>query len=988
MKPRSKLLTQSVRFGLAAGAVGLFGVVPAPVYAQDDSQVLERVEVLGSRIRRAEKETAQPVLTIERADIERTGLTQVSDIVRELSVNGPSLSLQTNNGNTSGNSSVNLRNCGSDRTLVLVNGRRWVSNNGLGGAVDLSSIPLAAIERIEVLKDGASALYGSDALCGVINVQTRRSFDGAIVRAYYGQYDEGDGERESYDFTVGGSGDRWSALLNLSYTEQKEVSAGDRAISAVPLFGFPATVSSPGRASPVGPFGNFNVPGRGVLTLDPNRPGCAVNQVCSAATGASDFRVFNFQTDGYNFAPDNHLIQPQQTRSLFGQVSYDLADWVRGRSEVFYTYRLGNAQLAAQPLSPLTISAQSVYNPFGVNIVGANFRPTDFPRIFGQEQDTWRFVGALEGDFQVGDSTFYWDVSYNYAENRQLQPKDGFYFSTRVTQALGPSFIDSSGIARCGTAASPITGCVPLNVMGGPAGLTREMFDFIAVNPRNIQKSTQESYNANLSGDLFELPGGMAGFAVGFEHRKEFGSNIPDALTASGLVLGDNPFLPTRGSYSVDEFFTEIRLPLLTDVAFARSLELSLAGRYSDYSTFGDTTNPKVSLRWQPIDELLVRGSWGEGFRAPSVAELFSGVGSGRPAAQDPCSATSVAFTQSPAVRAACAAAGVPAGYVAQSAQTRASSGGNPNLNPETSVAKTLGMVYSPGWAEGLEMYVDWYSLKIKNAIGASGAQTILNQCFIFGQQNACALITRDNSGAIFGNPGEVADIRATTRNFLGGLETDGFDFGASYRYDMGDWGQIQSRWDSTYVTYYGDLNKPKRGDINADGDISSGNVVGTLPGGSSAGAPRHRLRSQLATSWALGDFTTTLTFEYRSRVRETCNNVFNTATALGNVNPSFLDLRNLCSDPNRVIDVYSFVPGTSTVQTRPTQVPSNMLGGVTYTHLQTTWSAPWNARITGGIRNLLDKEPPFSSDAFANSYDAQYLIPGRFYYLSYDQRF
>ena len=261
------------------------------------------------------------MLTLDRSDIERTGLTQVADILREISINGPSLSLNTNNGNTSGNSSVNLRNCQANRTLVLVNGRRWVSDNGLAGSVDLSSIPTAAVERIEILKDGASALYGSDALCGVINIQTRRSFDGAQVDAYYGEYDDGDGGREAYSFTVGGSGDRYSGLLNLSYTKQNPVSAGDRDISAVPLFGFPSNVSAPGRASPVGPFGNFTVPGRGNIILDPNRPGCVVNQPCAPGT-ADDFRAFNFLTDGYNFAPDNYLIQPQKTYSVFGQVGY------------------------------------------------------------------------------------------------------------------------------------------------------------------------------------------------------------------------------------------------------------------------------------------------------------------------------------------------------------------------------------------------------------------------------------------------------------------------------------------------------------------------------------------------------------------------------------------------------------------------------------------------------------------------------------------
>lgn len=997
MTLKATKLREAISFALAMGATTLAGTGVA--LAQDQTQpddasatTLDRIEVLGSRIRRVEGETALPVLTIQREDIEKTGLTQIADVLKEISVNGPSLSLNTNNGNTSGNSSVNLRNCGSNRTLVLVDGKRWVSNNGLGGTVDFSSIPLAAVERIEVLKDGASAIYGSDALCGVINVQTRRNFEGANLRAYNGMYGEGDGYRQAYDLTVGGQGDRWSALVSVGYTKQDPVSAGDREISRVPLFGFPAEVSSPGRASPTGPFGNF--PGRfpqtptnttGSAILDPSRPGCLPNQDCTAI---GDFRAFNFLTDGYNFAPDNYLVQPQETRSIFAQARYDITDNMRIVSDVFYTYREGEAQLAAQPLAPLTISAASVYNPFNAQINGASYRPTDFPRLFGQEQDTWRFSGGLEGTFDLADRSFYWDAGVTYAENRQLNPKNGFYFTSRVNLATGPSFIDTSGVARCGTQAAPITGCVPLNVFGGPAGFTQEMFDYIAVNPKNVAKSDMLSYTANVTGDLFELPAGALAFALGVEHREETGSSEPDPLTALGLVLGDNPFLPTFGKTSVDEAYAELQIPLLRDVAFAKSLELSLAARYSDYNTFGGTTNPKFSLRWQPFDDLLIRGAYGKGFRAPSIGELFAGQGSGRPAAQDPCSATSTAFQQNADVRARCAADGVPAGYVASSSQTRATGGGNPDLNPELSTQRTLGFVYSPSWATGLDFSVDWYKIEISNAIGASGAQTILNDCYIGGDQSACDRITRDLTGATFGNPGEVADILSINRNFIGGLETEGYDVGLGYRFDT-DYGNFNVRWDSTYVSYYGDLGQPLRGEVNGDGEISAGNVIGRLPGGSSAGAVRFRLRSQLATTWTSGPWSVTGTLHYMSKVQETCSNVFNTANTLANtVDPSFNDLKNLCSDPNRLIDQYAFRPGTREVIATPTRVPTNVLGSVTYFDIQSSWMAPWNARVTIGARNLFDRDPPFSSDAFANSFDAQYRTPGRFFYLSYDQRF
>ncbi|WP_337244241.1 TonB-dependent receptor [Luteimonas sp. gir] len=982
MKLKTTKLGGAIAFALVAGAT----TSAATTASAQEAQTLDRVEVLGSRIQRSESEAALPVLSITRQELEATGLNQVSDVLREISANGPSLSLNTNNGNTSGNSSVNLRNCAANRTLVLVNGRRWVSDNGLSGSVDLNSIPFAAVERVEVLKDGASALYGSDAICGVVNIQTRRDFDGAQFNANYGQYSQGDGARESYDFTVGGSTERFSGLLSLSYNKQDSVSAGDRDISAVPLYGFPSTVSAPGRASPVGPYGNFTVAGRNLI-LDPSNPGCLPNQVCSPAA-QSDFRPFNFLTDGYNFAPDNYLVQPQKTYSVFGQVGYQLHDAVRFTSDVFYTNRTGEAQLAAQPLSPLTISSASIYNPFGVDIIGAAFRPTNFPRLYGQEQDTWRFSAGLDGFFEIGERFFNWDVGYSYSQNKQLQPKNGFYFSTRVNQATGPSFIDSTGVARCGTPTQIIANCVPMNVLGGPAGFTQDMFDWIAVNPKNVQKSTLESATANLSGELFELPAGMLAFAFGLEHRKEFGSSEPDPLTAAGLVLGDNPFLPTRGSYSVDEAYLELQVPLVKDAFLAKSLELSLAGRYSDYSTFGDTTNPKASFRWQMVDDLLIRGSWGEGFRAPSVSELFAGSATGRPSFSDPCNATNPTFQSSAATRELCRATGAPEGFVSRLSQTYATTGGNTNLQPETSVSKTLGLVYSPQWLPGFDTYVDWYNITIRNAVGASAAQTILNECYQQLNLNSCSLITRDTAGAVNGNIGEVSAIMAQNTNFVGGLETEGFDFGAAYRFETARLGNFQLRMDNTYVTYFGDVGQIQRGELNGDGRISAGNVVGTVAGNSSAGAPRHRLRSSLTANWQYADFNASVTLEYRSRVRESCTMFRDTALALGAVDPQYLALVNMCSDPDRIVDQYEFVPGSSTVIGVPRRAPTNYFGGVTYTHAQASWKSPWNSKITAGVRNLFDKEPPLSSNAFSNTFDAQYLIPGRFIYFNYQQNF
>ncbi|WP_187775721.1 TonB-dependent receptor [Luteimonas suaedae] len=188
-------------------------------------------------------------------------------------------------------------------------------------------------------------------------------------------------------------------------------------------------------------------------------------------------------------------------------------------------------------------------------------------------------------------------------------------------------------------------------------------------------------------------------------------------------------------------------------------------------------------------------------------------------------------------------------------------------------------------------------------------------------------------------------------------------------------------------MSHFGDVGKPAHGELNGDGHISSGNLVGQVQSGSSQGAPHHRLRSNL-TAWQYADFTASATLEYRSRVRESCTNFRNTAVALTEIDPQYADLINLCSDPNFTIDQYQFRPGTTEIVAAPTLTPINYLGGTTYTHVQAGWTVPWNAEFTLGVRNLFDKHPPLSSNAFANTFDAQYLIPGRFIYFNYKQSF
>ena len=942
MNPISNELSKAVRLALTVGAASV-AVVPA-VYAQDDAETLETITVVGSRIKRTDIETSQPVFVIERADLQRTGLTSVGDILQELTSNGATLNTTFNNGGN-GETRVDLRNLGSNRTLVLVNGRRWVTT--LDGAVDLNTIPVSVIERVEVLKDGASAIYGSDAIAGVINITTRDTYDGAEASAYLGENEEGDGRTQLYDFTIGATTERSNIVFNASYAKQDPIFAGDREISAVPLSGFPGNNVNVG-ASSTTPFGRFGRPGvPGTVTLIPGRAG----------TSPSDYKPFDLSTDGFNFAPDNYLQTPQERTGIFVQGRYDITDNISFNTTIMVNERKSEQLLAAIPFTlgavfgnNVTISPDNIYNPFGTTVTRAQYRNTKIFRTFSQDVDTYYFGAGFNGSFDLWDRSFAWDVNGIYSDNEQLDVTLGQFNRNQLALGLGPSFIAADGTPTCGTAAAPIAGCVPINLFQGPDGFTQEMVDFASVNLKDQTQKELYNYTANITGDIFELPAGPLGFAAGYEYRREQGFFLPDAITASGATTG-NAAQPTAGGFSLDEFYAEFNIPILKDLAFAQVLEFSVAARYSDYSNFGDTTNPKAGFRWKPINDLLIRGNWAEGFRAPAVSELFLGNSDSFPDLTDPCSQSTFDTGQvDAATRARCLAGfggigPVTPDYEQANTQIRITVGGNPFLSPEEATSKTLGLVYSPSWLEGLDVYLDWYNVEIVQAIGTQSGEFIADDCYVNENLAACAFITR-------GADGEISDLFAGSQNLDGGTEVEGWDLTLNYRFDTA-WGKFNINWDNAYTSYFGDVGQPE-----ADyPQPSTGNVVGVYFDRN----PFWRLKSNINTNWQYGDWGSTLGIRYISDLTSDCS----TPVAFGN--PS------LCSNPE---GTGRFPFGEHTVDE------------VWYVDLQGTWDAPWNGRVTAGIRNIFDEDPPVVYDTFANSFDPQYEIPGRFWYVQYSQKF
>ncbi|WP_313249696.1 TonB-dependent receptor plug domain-containing protein [Stenotrophomonas indicatrix] len=920
MNFQSNKLRDAVVVALIAGAA-----TSVTAQAQEATN-LDRISVTGSRIKSTDIETSQPVLSLTRADIEKQGVTSVADILQRVAANGAALNRTFNNGGD-GSAGISLRNLGSDRTLVLVNGRRWTT--GLDGSVDLNTIPTAMIERIDILKDGASTIYGSDAIAGVVNIITKKDFDGAEANFYKGQYSDGDGEREAADFTIGTTTDRASVMLGVSYVKEGKVMAGDRKISAggPPFFDGQSSTGMPGSY--------IRNEERYVLINGVETP-------------------FNANVHGYNTAPDNYLLTPQERTSLFASGSYNVTDNITFRTEAMYNERKSEQLLAAMPVTSMRLSANSMYNPTGEDLTGVNRRFNESGgRSFNQNVKNWHFYGGFEGFFEFADRNFDWDVGYRYDKTDQNDLTYGLFNLANLRNAYGPSEM-RGGVPVCVTAPGGdiIPECVPVNALGPEGSISQAAIDYTSFTAHDSSSLVSKGYYANISGEIVQLPAGALAFAAGYEYRKETGQFDPDAFIAAGLSTG-NGAKPTKGGYDLDEVFLELSIPVLADLPGAKLLDFSAATRYSKYSNFGNTTNNKFGFRWKPIDDLMIRGNYSEGFRAPSISNLYGGDGDSYETYADPCAA---ANGPTGAVLAQCIAQGVPAGFVQpgtededgvpQSGATQTEEPftwkSNPNLKPETSTSKTLGLVWSPSFVTGLNVTLDWWQIKIEDAITRPAIQDIMNYCYGGSpaeQAAYCGLITRDPTYGTTAQRYTITNVDMPLQN-LASYKVEGWDLGVLYRLPETSFGQFTVSWDSTYLSKW--ETKATR-DSEVEG--RQGRYLDQ--------DPYWRIRSNLYVDWSFGDFGVNYGLRYKSGMTEDC--------LLGGA------LRSYCSDP---------------------EGRKNHMGATTYHDIQVRYNTPWKGTIMLGLNNAWDKQPPVSYSTSYNMFDPQYDLPGRYMYMQYKQKF
>ncbi len=972
------MIRSSNRARLMASTVFGAVLVASPALAQE----VEELVVTGSRIARQDLTSVSPVATVGEAEMKAQGVVNTENLLATLPQAAPGVTGTVNNGN-GGVSTVNLRGLGSIRTLVLVDGKRQIPTTSTG-TVDINLIPPAMIERIEVMTGGASAVYGSDAISGVVNFILKRDFEGFEFRGGFSSTDEGDAKIYDASATAGVSFDRGNVMLSLGYNKREPFFQGDSPQDKLLVsLGEPTGGAAPGTLifsgsgsqedGRVNPF----VSGR-FVTL----PGVANNAANSALFLASgDVRLYRGAPDTYNFAPVNYEQTPQERYSVTAIGRYDLTDTIEATLKGNFVNSRITTQLAPTPIGSRTFRFTLDNNPFltpaakaALNSLGSttaytipsssswtagtftdvdsdgdgifdtvtgvfNRRLTEVgPRISNFNFYGFQMQAGLNGAVEAINGS--WELGFQYGNTHGSNSLLGDTSLARIQQALllnpaGTGCLDPSG------------GCVPLNFYGlgeiSPAAAA-----FIGTRINSTQDFEEIIAQAFLSGDtenFFSLPAGPIGFAIGAEYRSDEFAFRPSQDLAVGNLTGFNASPPVAGYIDVYELYGETRIPLLKDLPFVQDLSLELAGRLSDYSSQDKLTKTyKIAGDWQVIEDLRLRASYNRAVRAPSVGELFSPVSNGFPTATDPCSQQGA---PNAATRQACINSGVAAnlvGVIQANQQTQTLTGGNPDLEPEVADTYTAGIVWTPSYVPGLSVTVDYFNIKIDDYIASFGGSTanVLNVCYknttVNGNPTSpyCQAVRRLANGSIDFVSLQLQNVAKQT--------TEGVDVQVTYQFDLvdvglPDWGSLAIRslytntWDLTFTP--DEISAP----------LKCADKFGpNCNGGGTGITPRHKVNTSLV--WKYKNYGVNLVW-------------------------------------NHLDDVIDDNPNTAfTVE---------KIGAKNYINLSADWEATENVSFTAGVRNLTQESYPIlggnaspSNSGYPNTYD----VLGRVFFANFTLRY
>ncbi|MEQ8858739.1 MAG: TonB-dependent receptor [Pseudomonadales bacterium] len=988
---------------LGAISLALFaGLSTQQAVAQEEEQMIEELVVTGSRITRSNLTSPTPLQVLSSEDIDLGAETNIGEFLNQLPALGTPDFNRTNSNfdiNNSGVVNINLRNLGIERTLTLVNGRRFVAGVPGNSAVDLNAIPTAMIERVELISGGASAVYGSDAVSGVVNLILKDDFEGVDVTTRFEQTGENDGEEADLGLLIGSNfaDGRGNSTIYFGYTEQKGVFSRDRkrteldAVAPIALgitddadvdrgsavFGqvFPFFSSFP-------PQGRFDVNGTGAsgddYTYLPD--GTLVDSFFTNGSTAAGrgpdgfnrmaFRTIAIPTERYLLATNTHY-DFNENLSLFLEGTYTTTDTVAelepfplASDDLFQTSISGGIPLMVQdssgamiqnPLIPSVIASDALAN--GVDGVFFTRRLAEFgPRGATNERQTFRIATGFEGT--IDPLGWHWDMSYVRGQTTQSQISQGQTDNQAFTNALlvepDPA---NAGSLRCISAEARANGCAPANVFGFNS-ISPEAIAYITADQSRNAKITQTVWQANLTGDVFELPAGPLQFAVGAEYREEKSEAINDALTVRGLN-SSNAAPSVTGKFDVTEGYLELNAPILADNV-VDYFGIGGAVRFSDYSTVGNTTAWEGRFELAPIDQVMLRGSISRAVRAPNVDELFDPGTQTFAQVNDPCAGvtattpgTTAANCRSiPAIAARIAATGAFTLTQPELQGTSGFLGGNPDLAEEKADTWTVGIVYTPNFLpEGLDVSttVDWFDIEIEDAIFTVTQNNVLDLCYsdpAFPNNPLCGNIVRFPSG--LPQQGALDEVNSGTAN-VGSIVGAGLDWALNIDFEPNAFGiglpglfslnTIYTYLDESYI-----VNLPGGAPDNERGEI---------------GDPKHRWNANLR--YTNGNLLMQWQLRYIGK------------GALEDTDLTKQDCIDLAIDCVTGAETYS------DIQVRYT-IPQRFASG--------------ELELFGGVENLFDNEPPIvsaglsDSDTGAETVAGVYDAIGRAYYLGAKLRF
>jgi iron complex outermembrane recepter protein len=812
-----------------AAALAQDAAAPAP-----EAAAPQRVEVTGSRIRSLNADSPSPIQVISAEEIQASGVTNIQELLLKIPNTGtPTISRTNSNFQTSsvGISTIDLRNLGEARTLVLVNGRRYVAGVPGDSAVDLNTIPVQFVERVEIITGGQSSVYGSDAVAGVVNFILKKDFEGVELDVKYGESSQGDDRRREANITFGtnSANGRANLMGHIAVSKQGAVFSRDREASAVDQIslgaaftGLPEDMFTPVRPfyssfTPQGRFAsNFDADGNALFNVTYDRSGNLIPPSTNGPNGdgvdatgfnRSDFRTIAVPTNRALFAAKgNYEFAENQTAFFEGTYAgtktiAELEPFPLGSDAIFPgtgglvpAESLVNGVLVRNPIVPDNIFAGLTDND------GDGLRDYFFTRRLSEvgargataDRDMYRILSGVRG--AIGGSWEYEGYAA-YGSTHESQVSGGQVNVLNFRNALQAIPDPTTGEPVCLDANARAEGCVPINVFGfnsiSPAALK-----YIQAPQLLVTSTTQKLVGVSVTGEAAQLPAGPLGVVFGGEYRKEFSSSEFDALTQAGLNAG-NAIPKTEGSFDVKELFAEVNVPILKDAPGAKLLDFGAAIRAGDYSTVGNTTSWNANFKWEPVTDFRVRATSSVSTRAPNINELFSPPSQTFPSdLVDPCVGVTLTST-TPQSEGCRADPGVLRNIQANGTFTlnqpdiQGISGfdrGNPLLNDEKGKSWTFGLSFTPRTSFGrLNMSADYFKIKIEDAIVPTPRQFILDQCYS-GDPTFCQFIVRRPQSTGQNSAGSIDLIDSAVTN-SGGLVSEGIDlaFGLSSKVGPGE---------------------------------------------------------------------------------------------------------------------------------------------------------------------------------------------------------